>query len=647
MKRILHLIWLAFSKFTIGAYTVGMSQTVCQQALKQNRRLLVGRCASIAIYGIAFLLFGCVQSIVGADINKTQQTTVGVDSRDDASPWGMGCGSGGGSFYKQFNPMLRDAGVRWLRMFPEWQNIQPRKGEWNWTGADAIVASARAHNIHILGIWLYFASWTSANGDTRTGPVKDMQYWRDYVTATASRYKNDIKYWEVWNEPNDAGFYRLSPGRKLQDKINDYARLTVEAYDAIKKVDPTMKIGMSVASSDIPFLDQAIKAGAADHFDFLCIHPYGNMDAMVSGDDANMLGLADSLNRMLAANKQRKDIQLWITESGLESTAKPDAAADDKQAEALVKLYIVTVAQGFNRIFWFEAYDNGRDAGKGREFGVIRSDWTVRPSYVALKTMTGLLGAEPKYLGWLNLDNGGYGFVFSGANETGVLAAWTPTDKDRSVTFASNVRITDLSGKSSELAAGKALALKRMPVFVSNLPASLIKQAQGNRNKPFPWGADYATAKEISCRLSTFNVDSGLKQIHQDTTVVDNGAEWTCRRTDFSRKDYEGHYVYFSADPRFAPYGTKNLEFTVVAKRVAPDKVAFMDLMYESITGYRETHNVWTIPADDQWHEHTWKVNDASFVGQWGFNFRISAVGSPNEFLIKEVRVSKPEQSGK
>ena len=94
-------------------------------------------------------------------------------------------------------------------------------------------------------------------------------------------------------------------------------------------------------------------------------------------------------------------------------------------------------------------------------------------------------------------------------------------------------------------------------------------------------------------------------------------------------------------DPLFVPFGTKELEITLVAKRVASDKTAGMNFCYESAKGYTGASGWWTIPQDDQWHENTWKVRDASFVGQWGWNFRFDAVSSPNEFLIKEVRVSK------
>jgi hypothetical protein len=181
------------------------------------------------------------------------------------------------------------------------------------------------------------------------------------------------------------------------------------------------------------------------------------------------------------------------------------------------------------------------------------------------------------------------------------------------------------------------------------LEADLVKQAQDNLGKPYPWGGDYAHAKVVTCRLGAVNNEDGLKQVNPKTTVVVNGLAETCRRTDFADPALhnEGHYVYFRVDPLFVPYGTKELEVTIAAKRVASEKVAGMALCYESAKGYTGPQGYWTIPTDDQWHENTWRLSDANFVGQWGWNFRFDAISSPNEFLVKEVRVSKGGERAK
>ena len=83
----------------------------------------------------------------------------------------------------------------------------------------------------------------------------------------------------------------------------------------------------------------------------------------------------------------------------------------------------------------------------------------------------------------------------------------------------------------------------------------------------------------------------------------------------------------------------------MVARRLAPDKQAGMSLCYESVArGYTMAEG-WTIPAADRWHEHTWKLSDVNFANEWGWNFRFDAIGSPNEFLIKQARVKKNSPS--
>ncbi|MFG0247527.1 MAG: endo-1,4-beta-xylanase [Phycisphaeraceae bacterium JB051] len=558
----------------------------------------------------------------------------GGDPREDGSPWGFASGAEWSNDYPQFNPLMHDAGARWIRYFPEWKSIQPQQGTWNWTSTDAFVANCNQNNLHVAGVFAYFAPWASADGGTRQGPIKDMQYFRDYVATVAQRYQQDIMYWEVWNEFNGSFYQGI-------DKVQEYADLVVAAYDTAKAIDPNIKIGMSVANFDISFLDRVIKAGAAGHFDYIAVHPYENTSFIANDGEPGYLSLVPSLRSMLAANNQSQTIGLWITEFGYSVSVAPDAQSDDKQADILTKAYVMSLAQGFDRMCWFEA--RGPAYGSGTDHGLIRPDWSLRPSYHAMHTMTGLLGATPSYLGWLNLgqtNGGGFGFVFQGASEP-VLVAWAPLDTPISTTFSSDVQITDQTGLATNLNQGMPLNLNNAAIFVSGLPQALVQEAQDNAGDPFPWGGDYANATEVDCQLGVTNIDNGLTQRKEQTTLAVNMPDHSFRQLDF---DYgsEGRYAYFRADPQFAPFGTTNLKVTIKARRITPQQNAGMNLFYESQTGYRNSsQGWWTIPADDQWHERTWTLNDANFVGQWGWNFRFSAVGSPNAFQIMQVKVTK------
>lgn len=544
-------------------------------------------------------------------------------------PWGFCSSAEWFGEYPRFIPLMAQAGVRWLRGFPEWHTVQPKKGEWNWKPADDLVACARANGMRLTGGLWYFASWATTDGGMRTAPLKDVADWAAYAGAAAQRYRSDIREWEVYNEFN--GSFANS-----RNKPKDYADLVVAASTAIKAVDPALRVGISCANFDLGFFDGAIKAGAAGKFDFVCVHPYENLGTLADGGEPGYLSMAGNLRKMLKANGQREDIALWITEFGLQSKTGPDAAQDALQAEVLVKGFVLALAQGFERIDWFEA--RGPSYGKDTDHGVIRQDWSLRPCYHAWKAMTGVLGEAPRHLGWLDLAQGGYGFVFQG--RTGpVLVAWAPKGAERQLTLAGEVAVTDLLGKAAPLAAGKPLVLGRTPVYVTPVPADLLALAKANAAKPFPWGGDFANAAEVVCRLGATNTEQGIVQVNPQTTEAVNRLDHSYRVSH--RRNSEGIYAYFRVDPRFVGFGAKDLEVVVVARRGDDAKAVGFDLCYESMTGYKGTGKRREVPAGEGWTEFAFPLADANFAGGWGWNFRTDVGGSPGTLAIREVLVRK------
>lgn len=545
----------------------------------------------------------------------------------DPSPWGVAPGAEWAGDYKKFDPMLAQAGVTWIRYFPEWQSIQPKKGEWQWSYADSFLSTANENGIKIAGGLWYLTAWNSADGGTRKFPMKEMQPWRDYVEAAVGRYKGRIDHWEIWNE---------FPSFSANGSPKYYAELVKEAHIVAKKANPDAMIGLGVGNFDIGYLDATIKAGAAGHFDYVCVHPYENIEAAMEGGEMGFLSLAASLRKMLADNKQDPQMPLWITEIGTQAPVQADPRRDLHQADSVAKIYVLTLAQGFSKVFWFEA--RGPEYGHGTDHGLIRKDWTPRPALATYQAMTETLGRSPQYVGWVNVD-GGFGFVFKNGDKP-VLATWEPEGAQISTKFQKEVKILSTTGERATLAAGAPLELDRTSRFITEIPDSLVAAAQANAGKPFPWGKDFAKATEVAVKVGAKNLEDGIKMINLETTTVVQGLDWTARRSK-KLKGGEGAYMYFRVDPTFAPFGTKDLEITVVARRDKPTKPASFNLTYECTTGYRPTKERFSLPAGEQWTEFTWKVNDANFVGAWGWNIRTDASGSADEFQLREIRVKR------
>ncbi len=540
---------------------------------------------------------------------------------NQGNPFGIASGAEWSGDYPRFEPMLSEAGVRWLRYFPEWHALQPKQGEWDWQRADDFVAKARENHIQLTAPLAYFAPWASSGNDTRTFPVKDMEFWKEFVAGVVGRYHRDIQCWEVWNEPQS---FQKNGTPQL------YADMVRAAYDAGKKADPQARFGLTSANYAVAYLNMVLKAGATDHFDYLCVHPYENMEQLNRpGGEIYFLSMAGNLRRLLAAHHQRADLPLWITEIGWQAPIEANPEKDAQQAQLMTKTYVLSLAQGFEKVFWFEA--RGPAYGKGTDHGVIRKDWTPRPALVALKTMTTALGNTPQYAGWLDW-NGSYAFVFDNGGHPAVVA-WSPVGREAKVKFDGPVTVTDDAGKVTPIAAGQELTLTNLPIFVIGVPAGVIALAKSNREKAFPWGGDYAASPDVSCHWGGEFACRGIEPTSQ-TVSETVGAE------TFARVK-KGGGLNLRANPGFAPFGTTNLEIKIVARRVDAKQNAGFQLMYETlktIHGY-DRAGYWTIPAGDGWQEHTWRVTDANFVGTWAYNLAMTEVSG--DYLIKEVSVKK------
>jgi hypothetical protein len=107
-------------------------------------------------------------------------------------------------------------------------------------------------------------------------PPKDFEKWakvcvnmiKHYNGGWANGHHYNIKYWEIWNEPN-AGFWA---GPKEQ-----YSRLYEITAKAIKAYDPTLKVGgPALSPGGLPFLEKFLEY-CQNHkvpLDFLSWHMY-------------------------------------------------------------------------------------------------------------------------------------------------------------------------------------------------------------------------------------------------------------------------------------------------------------------------------------------------------------------------------------
>ncbi|MBQ6620569.1 MAG: beta-galactosidase [Thermoguttaceae bacterium] len=200
---------------------------------------------------------------------------------------------------------IREAGIRFVRADFVWSIIENPQGTWDFSRIDATLDEMDKYGLTMLPILDYDTSWSRP-------VVEHLDAWGEFVRTTVSRYKDRIRYWEIWNEPNLQQFWFFEPNAE------EYTKLLVESSRIIHEIDPDLKVVYG-GTSGIPykFIEESFAAGACEAFDVMNIHPYRNGLASVGTEDRFVYEI--DLTRELMERYGVGDKPIWITEMGWSS----------------------------------------------------------------------------------------------------------------------------------------------------------------------------------------------------------------------------------------------------------------------------------------------------------------------------------------
>jgi hypothetical protein len=174
-----------------------------------------------------------------------------------------------------------------LRLPVRWYEVEPRQGEYDFSGLDALFAAAAAHRIRILPQLGGSPSWVASDPARAPLGAAGLAAWRGFTREMVSRYgpggdfwngreqREPVHAWQIWNEPNFVLFWRPHPSPR------GYARLLHAGAQAIRGIDPGARIvaaGLApIEHSPWPweFLRRLYQVpGVKRDFDVAALHPY-------------------------------------------------------------------------------------------------------------------------------------------------------------------------------------------------------------------------------------------------------------------------------------------------------------------------------------------------------------------------------------
>lgn len=520
-------------------------------------------------------------------------------------------------------PEMKSIGVSTTRSANAyWHELEVRPGQWDWRALDDQVGYLVRQNMAFGVLLLGNPAWNTRDAQG-TLPVNNLDGWTRYVTQVTTRLRGKVRCVEVWNEPPNNTGNTQTPA--------DYARLVQATYQAVKAVDPRMRVGLAAKSAHVNYLELVIRAGARNAFDYITLHPYevlGQVAASASPSaEAVYSNIVPSVRRMLlSANPERKDVPVVFSELGISA-----AAGLPVQASGLVKAYVLGIAQGVSSIQWFE----GRDGDSG-PLGLIDAAGNKRPAHGALGRLIDYLGREPNYRGWVLLNGRHPAVMFEGPRGP-VAVAWSAAP-GIGEELAYRVPVTVVDPLSGRVSASFTPRLTRTPLILSGLPAALTTEAARNRGTPVGWNPRFGNASELFIDHEQGRTSGGLHTL-AEASVAD--AVRTYGGSARSGSVPGGNF--FVLHPSFLNNTSVPLEITVVVRRLSPTVAAGFNLKYESVTatGFKTAGGWYTVPSAPGWHAKTWRIVDPRMVGQWGYHFVLDSDGRHDQYALHSIRVRK------
>nr|WP_315496540.1 glycosyl hydrolase [uncultured Rhodoferax sp.] len=291
---------------------------------------------------VAITLLNLTPAALGEPISK-EYFGLHIHNADTGTPW----------------PKVTFGSWRLWDARVQWPSIQPSKEKWDFAKLDLLIGLSQITKVEPLlplGLTPRWASSRpnekSAYGEGMAAEPASMEDWKQYIRTVANRYKGKIKYYEIWNEPNDKGFFSGSPEKLVE--------LTCTAYQVLKEVDSTILVisPAYTGQQNIEKLEEFLQKGGAKCIDVIAHHFYVTPEGP-EAIPAYVLKVRQAMKRQSV-----ESLPLWNTEIGWlieNSDGSENGQATNywklvtqAQSTALIaRAYLLGASADLGRFFWY------------------------------------------------------------------------------------------------------------------------------------------------------------------------------------------------------------------------------------------------------------------------------------------------------
>lgn len=293
---------------------------------------------------------------------------------------------------------LKKHDVKFMRISFGWDAIEETEGTYDWLFWDDYVRIAvDDYGLTLLPYICYVPMWASTNPQDTVFfwnyPPKDNKPWGKFVKTLVNRYKDRIKTWELWNEP-DIWIY-------WQGNRKQFVEFMRVAAEAVREADPNARIVFPGIAYDPEFIKDFFKNwGMSKYFDIVNIHNYYE-----TWHRHPIEMITTYVNEVHDVIWRYGDNQpIWMAEVGYSTFRKGARVSDsysafydyehtpEYQAVHLFKtLALVASTEKVSAVAWYELKDLSLtedvigDNDNNRFLGVAYADYKEKPAARALQ----------------------------------------------------------------------------------------------------------------------------------------------------------------------------------------------------------------------------------------------------------------------
>lgn len=314
-----------------------------------------------------------------------------------------------------------------------WRHVRPHEGMWTWDRYDSLMAIYDKYGMEMQGIYVYVPYWAHQSF------LKDQNLdgWGEFVSEFAKRYRERIRYMEVWNEPDIQSTFRNDP--------EFYVDVLKRTYVEVKQAVPEMDILTGGFSGTVSTERQTeyvrhVLSQAKGFYDVIAFHGHGPINSYMP-----------HVNALL---EMRDEFGVDVPWYPNETAAPTNWVGLFGQGPTLFKKLLVSWANGAIGYSWYDLRNDGFDAKDvEHNYGLITHDFFPKPAY-GVYNMLAEYFREAEFIRTLDPDPAARAFLFRSRDGGFLLPAWSNDSSDRLLNLSGitgEASMVDIFGNETRL----------------------------------------------------------------------------------------------------------------------------------------------------------------------------------------------------